>query len=1212
MCDNSVLIQSANDNEQSLSTVQAKFVAELPEPYRDVFSPRFQRFNKIQSNLLDLIIKTDKSLVICSPTASGKTVLLELTIISELIRLESSNRSHPPYDQLHALYLAPLKAIVEEKCQEWQQRFAKFGLKCFAMTGDTDIVDYQKYLKEQKQQVNILLATPEKFDSIIRTHSESRSLLRLLNLIMIDEIHMLGDRNRGDFLEATITRLKFIRDNNNHIIKVLGELDGDRSKERQRLRFVAISATSPNVEDLSIWLDPRNSLGIRVPADWRPVKLNKLVIGIEPTGAAQTSDYRFDIQITYKLERLIREHSESKPTLVFCSTRRSAEFTAKILATSQNTYFESRQQHIKLFMELSRINENATNIDTLIISKMEFEHFKNTELKTTLAAGVAFYHSGMDPSDRRLLEHLFSMSLIPVLVSTSSLAMGVNLPAHLVVIKNTVQYEAGSQTEYHLSQILQMIGRAGRPQFDTSATAIIVTKQEKKEKYETLLGEETDVESNLFRSLIEHLMIEIVLKTVNNINLAIDWIYSTFLFIRIVQNPQYYRSSIAKGDYDGARPIILEWCQEQMQRLQTLGLITIKGDFFDPTQLARIVTRYSVSIATLEHLIKWSKISYSLEQLLEEMCCCTELSQDVILRTTDKRFLNELNKKNRFKYKDRFRNGSMKTNCLAQAAFESLTIEQCLFDDLQRIIRSGQRVSKCFMEILVYFFRQKPETKTDQQPHWLHFQTSISAARLLQAFWTRLWYDSSYVSRQLPKIGLAFSTILAENGYTSFNRLLESNPRQIEFHLKRKPPFGSMLIEEIKNLPRYQLALTRQSNCSLKFSPFLEDHIESRMQIEFKCLIQQQSLSSSNILKPDKHYFHLIIGCEECDQILAINRLNDRTLMQSTHKQSIILIKTKFDDENESTDQIENGNQKDPVKKNETKGKKKAGDKNKNNKDKESQQATDEKPKIWPEKFVKFIRQIEEECKNSIGNNIVHCSLRKTSSHTIIAHIISENFAGLDSETKSTIRYPFQQMDLLSTQEFDLLDSFDDDEYEEILAQHNIGKERKQDDSLSTLDSIDINDIQSTSLDGMTESSTSIITTTKKKMPIFNIKIDDVIHDQIEQNIIDENYDEDNDDDESLNYSIFTRFRNRNHSNTENELQKFVSSNLPETKTTTSINNNRKNQSIMNETKVAKIFPVKRKVCLQNPFDYNCKTSMAKLGRFNFNNDDKCEEKVLW
>ncbi|OTF75458.1 ATP-dependent DNA helicase MER3-like protein [Euroglyphus maynei] len=734
--------------------------------------------------------------VICSPTASGKTVLLELAIVSELMRLESLNPSRPQYDQLHALYLAPLKAIVEEKCQEWQERFAKFGLKCFAMTGDTEIENYQKYLNEQHTQVNILLATPEKFDSIIRTHSESRSLLRLLDLIMIDEIHMLGDRNRGDLLEATITRLKFLRDNSNNIIKVLNRSDDDQqSKDRSRLRFVAISATAPNVEDLSIWLDPRNSLGIRVPPDWRPVKLNKLVIGIEPTGAAQTSDYRFDIQITYKLERLIREHSESKPTLIFCSTRRSVEFTAKILATSQNTYFESHQQHVQLFIELSRINQNANNIDTMY--KMEFESFKNTDLKATLASGVAFYHSGMDPSDRRLLEHLFSMSVIPVLVSTSSLAMGVNLPAHLVVIKNTVQYEAGSQTEYDLSQILQMIGRAGRPQFDTNATAIIVTKQEKKAKYETLLDEETDIESNLFRSLIEQLMIEFVLKTVNNINLAIDWIYSTFLFIRIVQNPEYYRSSIVKGDYDGARPIILEWCQKQMHRLQMLGLITIKGDFMDPTQLARIVTRYSVSITTLEHLIEWSRTAYSLEELLEEMCCCTEISQDVILRTTDKRFLNELNKKIRFKYSDRFRTGSMKTNCLAQATFESLTIEQCLYEDLQRIIRSGQRVSKCFMEIFVYFFQHKPKMKTDEQPSRLHLQTLIAAARLLQAFSTRMWYDSPYVSRQLPKIGHAFSTLLVENGYTSFARLLESNPRQIEFHLKRKPPFGSILIEEV-------------------------------------------------------------------------------------------------------------------------------------------------------------------------------------------------------------------------------------------------------------------------------------------------------------------------------------------------------------------------------------------------------------------------------
>jgi ATP-dependent DNA helicase HFM1/MER3 len=66
------------------------------------------------------------------------------------------------------------------------------------------------------------------------------------------------------------------------------------------------------------------------------------------------------------------------------------------------------------------------------------------------------------------------------LVATSTLAMGVNLPAHLVIIKSTMYYNMGSHQEYPDTQVLQMIGRAGRPQFDTSATAVIMTKNSTK------------------------------------------------------------------------------------------------------------------------------------------------------------------------------------------------------------------------------------------------------------------------------------------------------------------------------------------------------------------------------------------------------------------------------------------------------------------------------------------------------------------------------------------------------------------------------------------------------------------------------------------------------------------------------------------------------------------------------------------------------------
>lgn len=72
------------------------------------------------------------------------------------------------------------------------------------------------------------------------------------------------------------------------------------------------------------------------------------------------------------------------------------------------------------------------------------------------------------------------MSAVHFIVATSTLAMGVNLPAHLVIVKSTQYYNMGTCEEYPDTQVLQMIGRAGRPQFDTSATAVIMTKNQSK------------------------------------------------------------------------------------------------------------------------------------------------------------------------------------------------------------------------------------------------------------------------------------------------------------------------------------------------------------------------------------------------------------------------------------------------------------------------------------------------------------------------------------------------------------------------------------------------------------------------------------------------------------------------------------------------------------------------------------------------------------
>lgn len=454
------------------------------------------------------------------------------------------------------------------------------------------------------------------------------------------------------------------------------------------LRFIAISATVPNVSDVVAWLDSSNGIGVTISQDLRPVKLEKIVLGYDPNPSARASEYRFDIQLSYKVEAIIRAHSDSKPVIVFSSTRKSVEFTAKILAASNETYFFSDSHRDEYFNEVSKLINANFDISSGFIYDNE-NYFKNVDLKTCLASGVGFYHSGMDLAERRLLEKLFAKSLIPVLVSTSSLAMGVNLPAHMVIIKNTVQYLAGKTIEYDSAQVLQMIGksntfililivlirfnliflgRAGRPQFDVTAKAVIMTETSKKNFYDTLLNSDKAIESVLPLTLIEQLMIEIVLRTVTSIETTVDWICSTFMYIRIVSNPSYYGSSIAKGDIEGSLPFIFNWSHENINKLANLSLINMKpeSNSFEPTHLARIVTRYGISIKSTELLLKMLKEGFNLKMFLEKLSECQELSSDIILRVSEKKFLNEYSKNLRFKSKDKIKNSSMKINCLLQ------------------------------------------------------------------------------------------------------------------------------------------------------------------------------------------------------------------------------------------------------------------------------------------------------------------------------------------------------------------------------------------------------------------------------------------------------------------------------------------------------------------------------------------------------------------
>ncbi|KOM38281.1 hypothetical protein LR48_Vigan03g166300 [Vigna angularis] len=180
-------------------------------------------------------------MVISAPTGSGKTVLFELCILRLLSRFISAGGIFiHEKGSLKTIYIAPSKALVQEKLRDWNKKFGPLGINCLELTGDSE-----SYTPRNILEADIILTTPEKFDAVSRYGIESGGLSFFsdIALLLIDEVHLLNDP-RGAALEAIVSRIKIVSGNPKL-----------KSNPLAQVRFLAVSATIPNIEDLAKWLE---------------------------------------------------------------------------------------------------------------------------------------------------------------------------------------------------------------------------------------------------------------------------------------------------------------------------------------------------------------------------------------------------------------------------------------------------------------------------------------------------------------------------------------------------------------------------------------------------------------------------------------------------------------------------------------------------------------------------------------------------------------------------------------------------------------------------------------------------------------------------------------------------------------------------------------------------------------------------------------------
>lgn len=358
-----------------------------------------------------------------------------LTVLSEIAKHRNERTGEIDLAAFKIVYVAPMKALVQEMVGNFSTRLKYLGIQVGELTGDRNMT------KDQIASTQIIVTTPEKWDVITRKSTDI-SYTNLVRLLIIDEIHLLHDE-RGPVLEALVART--IR----------------RMEQTQDyVRLVGLSATLPNYGDVAAFLrvDPKVGLFF-FDSSYRPCPLKQQFIGITEKKAIK----RLQTMNEVCYEKVM-DHAGTNQVIVFVHSRKETAKTAKFL---QEMAMEKG--------ELDRFMGKSGATREILAETVE--GVRNPDLKAVLPFGIGIHHAGMERVDRTLVEELFADNHLQVLVSTATLAWGVNLPAHAVIIKGTQIYnpEKGRWVELSPQDVLQMLGRAGRPQYDTFGEGLIIT-----------------------------------------------------------------------------------------------------------------------------------------------------------------------------------------------------------------------------------------------------------------------------------------------------------------------------------------------------------------------------------------------------------------------------------------------------------------------------------------------------------------------------------------------------------------------------------------------------------------------------------------------------------------------------------------------------------------------------------------------------------------
>lgn len=487
----------------------------MPQKIKDLLRERYKYLTPPQAEAVSRGLFKNRNIIVSTPTASGKSLIAYMALMNVFL------------NGFKGIYTTPLKALATEKYEDLIDHFRGLGAKIGISTGDYDSPS------EDLKRYDVLVTTYERLDAIMR---QRPSWLRDVGAIVVDEIHVLGDDERGPVIEMILSRAL-----------------------RNSWQIIGLSATIGNPEDIGGWLNAET-----IECDWRPVPLIQGYYDKKKSKIFFENGSQEDVAgdlISHSVSKAVREDYQ---ILVFKQSRRDVENTASKIASEMSLLLSRYSGKTKELIDL--LNENVSSrIERELLSKL-------------FLRGVSFHHAGLSPEARKIIEKGFREKILRIVVATPTLAAGVNLPARRVIIY-THRYEKGYYEPISILEYKQMAGRAGRPQYDPYGEVVIADMDpETAVRYISSRPEDIYSALNNERALRIHILALLASGYAHDVNSIIDFMMNTFYSyknMREIVTKSFWRRSVGRI----------------LRLLSSYEMIIVKDDsYIEATRLGRLVS----------------------------------------------------------------------------------------------------------------------------------------------------------------------------------------------------------------------------------------------------------------------------------------------------------------------------------------------------------------------------------------------------------------------------------------------------------------------------------------------------------------------------------------------------------------------------------------------------------------------------------------------